>query len=268
MFSRVYFGKVRHTRFAPRFHEFTYGLYLFYLDLDELQTVFKGRWFWSANRFNFASFQDQDHLRSIRNGNQDLKPMLLEFLQQRGIPNVSSIRLLTQLRYLGFVMNPVSFYYCFDDQEQLQAIVAQVNNTPWNEEHLYLIDATGNPDAKTVNVDNLQKSFHVSPFMPMNMHYSMRYSRPGQKLSVRMTNFENNEKRLNVVMNLREEKITGLNLMRCLVAYPFISAKVFGAIYWEALRLYLKKIPFFSHPKKQHKQADCPTMPETKPTIR
>ncbi|MEM9411682.1 MAG: DUF1365 domain-containing protein [Planctomycetota bacterium] len=280
VFSRLYFGKVRHTRYAPKFHEFTYRLYLVYLDLDELDVAFRNRWFWSTRKFNLAWFRSTDHLRSIRqdsfsnlgpdsksDSNVDLKGLLTQFLSKQGVEGIRHIRLLTQLRYLGFVMNPVSFYYCYDESECLQAIVAQVNNTPWNEEHLYLIRAGKNQNEKPLGIDRLQKAFHVSPFMPMNMHYAMRYTTPGKKLSVQMANFENDQKRLNVVMNLQEEKITTLNLIRCLVAYPFISFKIFGAIYWEAFRLFLKKTPVFKHPKKRKQNAEHESIQPAKSSI-
>ena len=194
--------------------------------------------------------------------------MVRGFLESKNIQCDGPIRLLTQLRYLGFAMNPVSFYYCYaNDGETLSAIVAQVNNTPWGEEHLYLIEADKTRQSKVVSVDHLAKEFHVSPFMPMDMEYSMKFTPPAEKLAVCMSNYKRREKALDVVMNLERKKITSLNLASVLVSYPLISFKVFSAIYWEALRIFWKKIPFYSHPKKSKSQtiAGAAPMETSKP---
>ena len=252
MHSCIYEGKVRHRRFAPVPHEFTYRIWMLMLDLDELESVFKGRLLWSTKRFNFAWFREKDHLRTVRqtNDNQSLKELILSFLKNKGIQSNGPIRLLTQLRYLGFVMNPVTVYYCYQgDGQTLSAIVAQVNNTPWGEEHLYLIHSTDKP-SKTISIDHLAKDFHVSPFMPMDMNYSMKFTQPNRKLAVRMINFRESSKILDVIMNLQQKKITSMNLVRVLVSNPLISVKVFVAIYWQALKIYLKRMTFYPHPKK------------------
>lgn len=253
MHSCIYTGKVRHRRFAPVPHEFTYRIWMMMLDLDELGTVFSNRWLWSTKQFNFAWFRKTDHLKTLRtdDGQTPLKHLILSFLKSKGLDCDGPVRLLTQLRYLGFVMNPVSFYYCYQsDGKTLAAIVAQVNNTPWGEEHLYLIPSD-TTDSKLTSIDNLKKDFHVSPFMPMDMQYSMRFTAPDSKLAVRMTNFQDGGKKLDVVMNLRQKKMTTLNLMRVSISNPLISIKVFAAIYWQALKIYMKRIPFFSHPNKK-----------------
>lgn len=250
MYSSIYVGNVRHHRSEPIENRFTYSLYLLLLDLDELDSVFRHNWFWSTGRFNFAWFRQQDHLRSLRKSDQStLKDSLLEFLSDKGFGGVRRVRLLTQVRYLGFVMNPVSFFYCYDEQDRLQVIVAQVNNTPWGEEHLYVIDAR--EQGKTISVNALPKDFHVSPFMPMEMLYDMRYTTPGEKLAVRMTNFQAGTQMLDVVMSMARKKWTPMNLNRMLITYPLMSFKVFAAIYWQAIKLYFKKVPFFPHPRKK-----------------
>ena len=228
------------------------------LDLDELDQVFANRWFWSSRGINFAWFRKKDHLRSLRNDNdgESMKSLLRRFLSSKNIVCDGPIRLLTQLRYLGFVMNPVSFFYCYEsDNETVSAIVAQVNNTPWGEEHLYLIQSSGSKRSKTISIDQLTKEFHVSPFMPMDMEYSMKFTPPAEKLAVCMTNYKQNQKALDVVMNLERKKIKTMNLISVLLSYPLISFKVFSAIYWEALKIHWKKIPFHSHPRKSKGQA-------------
>ncbi|MCH2178805.1 MAG: DUF1365 domain-containing protein [Mariniblastus sp.] len=258
--SSIYRGHVRHERWKPAGNRFTYSMYMMYLDLDEVDRVFRGRWLWSAHRMAFARFQALDHLRIVRNERQasnavgmdgDLRELLLEVLREKGVAApIGKIGLLTQLRYLGFTMNPVSFFYCYDARnDSLAAVVAEVNNTPWGEQHIYVIQ--GGEPSKWVGVDGLAKEFHVSPFLPMEMTYDMKFSRPGKRLGVRIENFQDAERALSVVMNMKREPITGFNLARCLVQYPLISFKIAAAIYWQALKLYLKGCRFFPHPDKE-----------------
>ncbi len=223
------------------------------LDLDELNSIFRRRFLWSARRPNFAWLRQHDHLRSLRgeNDTRSLKSLVQSFLADKGIESNGPVRLLTQLRYLGFAMNPVSFFYCYEeDGVTLQTIVAQVNNTPWGEEHLYIVNRDNKQNPKSLSVKRLEKEFHVSPFMPMDMHYDMQFSIPDENLAVHMVNYRQQSKMLDVIMHLRRKKISTLNLMSVLISYPLISFKVFSAIYWQALILHLKRVPFFTHPNK------------------
>jgi len=294
MKSCIYQGKVRHRRNSPTYHQFDFRTFMLMLDLDELPTVFSKRWLWSTRGRAVARFRDSDRLRS-HSHLATLRQRVEAILAENGISDeLSSIGLLTQLRYLGFEMNPVCFYYCFsncsnehqgsstdydwaEDTDQhpkrLVAIVAEVNNTPWGEQHNYIIrpdGISGEQAMKRSSIKSLpiNKSFHVSPFMGMNMDYRMSFSKPGKKLAVKIENHlhdepenksvahlndESNEanakKVLDVTMLLERTSLTGANLNWMLVKYPLISFQTFGAIYWQALRLYLKKVPFFSHPK-------------------
>ena len=142
--SCLYLGRVWHRRSKPRPHAFSYRLYFVYLDLDELPRLFDGRWLWSAQGFNLAWFRRHDHLGPPE---RPLKLAVADLVEQRlGFRPTGPIRLLTQIRYLGVAMNPVSFYYCFaPGGAQLQAVVAEVHNTPWNERHCYVLDARRGP---------------------------------------------------------------------------------------------------------------------------
>ncbi len=252
MQSCIYEGKVRHHRFEPITNRFTVGIYLMLLDLDELDDVFKRRGLWSTRKFSLAWFRQKDHFVNTRkHEGESLRWLATKVLAEHGITEpIGAIRLLTQLRYLGFAMNPVSFFYCFGaDGTTLRAIIVEVNNTPWGEQHLYIIDANGQQISRNISVGQLQKSFHVSPFMPMEMHYSMSYTRPENKLAVRMVSFQGQARKLDVVMLLKRREITTRNLSWMLVRYPLITMKVFAGIYWQAVKLYRKKCPFFPHPK-------------------
>ena len=250
MHSCIYEGQVRHRRFTPRSHQFSYRMYLLYLDLAELPELFDSHWFWSARRPNLAWFRRKDHM-----GDPDLP---LDTVIRQTINNATGIlpqgpiRLLTHLRYFGYVFNPVSFYYCYNREDtQLETIVAEVNNTPWGEQHYYVLPASENTGHDRHQRHKRQKEFHVSPFMPMDIDYDWRFSVPNKRLSVHMENYHADTKIFDATLQLQRAPITATNLMRVLLQYPFITGTVVAAIYWQALKLFLKKVPFYSHPEKK-----------------
>ncbi|MEZ5364268.1 MAG: DUF1365 domain-containing protein [Bryobacterales bacterium] len=189
MNSALYEGSVRHHRLAPVGREFRYRLFQVYLDLSELDTVFRGRWLWSTKRPNLAWFRREDHLGDPRKPLDTAVRDLVE--QESGRRPAGPIRLLTHLRYFGYVMNPVSFYYCFDERdEHVDAIVAEIHNTPWGERHCYVLTASANENGAEKRLFRFAKQFHVSPFMSMNQTYGWRFNKPGEVLAVHMENFE------------------------------------------------------------------------------
>lgn len=250
MKSCIYEGQVRHRRFAPRSHEFSYGLYLMYVDLDEMPGLLDRYWLWSTRRFNLAWFKRGDHM-----GDQDQS--LPETVRDRveaatGKRPDGPIRLLTHFRYLGFGFNPVSFYYCFDEKDtRVETIVCEVNNTPWGEQHLYVLPDQDNRGQSEHKQFRHAKSFHVSPFMPMDIEYDWRFSEPGQRLNVHMENYQQGSKLFDATLKLERTPMTGLNMARVLIRFPVVTLKVVAGIYFEAMRLWLKKTPFYSHPEKK-----------------
>jgi DUF1365 family protein len=242
---------------------FTYRIFMVYLDLDELDRVFEGRWLWSAHRPAPARFRRADYLG-------DPSVPLAEAVRDRaeeltGRRPEGPVRVLTHLRYFGYIQNPVTFYYCFEpDGERVETILSEITNTPWGERHTYAVtaealsaapsasagDAEG-PAPVTDRRHHFDKAFHVSPFMDMDHRYGWRFSEPAETLRVHMENHDASGKVFDASLSLRRHEITGVSLASALTTYPLMTARVALAIYWQALRLWLKRTPFFTHPAKR-----------------
>lgn len=246
--SAIYEGRVRHRRYRPAPREFRYGLFMTYLDLAELPELFRGRLLWSAERPALARFRREDHLGDPAVPLDGAVRGLVE--RETGFRPEGPIRLLTHLRYFGYVMNPVSFYYCWDRADaRVEAIVAEVHNTPWGERHPYVLRA-GEGDGEKLRF-RFRKAFHVSPFLSMDYDYDWRFTEPGERLAVHMENVKDGAADFDATMTLARREITGRSLASALARYPFMTGKVVAAIYWQALRLRLRGVPVYAHPNPQ-----------------
>jgi DUF1365 family protein len=264
--SAVYEGTVRHRRFEPIKHEFSYRLFLMYLDLGELPEVLDPFPLFSARRAAPARFHREDFMGDPARPLEECAREAVE--EATGARPSGPVRLLAGLRYLGHCFNPISFYYCFDEAgERVEAVVADVENIPWGERHPYVL-ARGERRG-TVLADDLEKCFHVSPLMGMDQTYTFRASEPGETIAVhiesRPRDRETAESRrigafsrsrrgdapktFDATLTLRRRGLTSATLNRMLARYPAISLQVVAKIYAQALRLKLKGARYHPHPE-------------------
>ena len=248
MKSCIYKGELYHHRYLPRENKFTYTVFFMFLDLEELEHVFDERWLWSFGRANVANFKRADYL-----GPTDipLDQAVRDRVEQKlGERPAGPIRMLTHLRYYGHCFNPVSFYYCYNATDTtVEYIVAEITNTPWLERHSYVLGIKQNLDTGSGKHFQFAKAFHVSPFMDMDFLYDWRFEEPGESLRIHMKNFKEDNKFFEAVLTMQRREISGAALAWVLIRFPAMTMKVLSMIYWQAFRLWLKKTPYYDHPK-------------------
>lgn len=248
MQSCIYIGDLYHHRYLPRENKFQYTVFFMYLDLAELPHLFDGRWFWSIDRSNVANFKRSDYLGPA---NVPLEQAVCDKVENTlGQRPSGPIRMLTHLRYFGHCFNPVSFYYCYNKEDtRVEYIVAEITNTPWGDRHSYVLGENQNEGEGTRKRYQFDKDFHVSPFMDFDFQYDWRFDEPGEALFIHMINTKAGKKFFEAQLSLQRRELIGGALAKVLVRFPAMTIKVLSMIYWQAFRLWLKKTPYYEHPK-------------------
>ena len=245
--SAIYSGTVTHRRHAPVAHSFEYRQRLLYLDLDEVPDLMRAARLWSMHRPAPGWFRRADYLGDPR---VPLAAAVRAFVAERtGTQPAGPVRLLAHARTFWHCFNPVSFYFCFgDDPRAVEAVVAHVTNTPWGDDHAYVIDRR---DARGQVIGaSVEKALHVSPFMGMDQHYEIRVTEPCESLVVHIKSFQDSQLAFDATLALRREQmLTPAKLDRLLLRRPFETVRTVALIYANALRLKLKGVPYHPRPE-------------------
>jgi DUF1365 family protein len=235
--SALFVGTLRHRRFAPVAHTFTFPLFMALVDIDRVPQLMRRSRLTSHNRWNWASFDDRDHLGDP---NRPLRERLVADAERHGIElPTGAIFLLTHLRYLGYCFNPVSFFYCFDRSQRLQVVLAEVTNT-FGGTHNYWL----RPDPVSRMFRAVApKSLYVSPFMPVDLEYTFVFTPPADRLLTHMETTRAGSVLFDATLSLERRPWTATEVRRVLLRYPAMTAKVMADIHWQALKLWWKGLP-------------------------
>lgn len=243
--ATLYQGDVMHQRFSDAHYRFRYRVFSLLLDIDRIDEAVGRSWVFSRNRFNLLSFHDADHLPK---GETDLRSWVERVLHEGGTDGTRlRIRLLCFPRVLGLVFNPLSLWYCETDDGKPAAIVAEVRNT-FGERHCYLLRPSPKSSSWPVRQTS-RKDFHVSPFISMDATYDFRLSRPADRLSVVIREFQNDELMLVATQTGRRLPFRSIELLRQLARVPLQTLKVLVAIHWHALKIWLQGARFHRKPE-------------------
>jgi len=236
--SSIYNGQVIHKRFKPKVHSFRYDVFSLLIDLSELETLDKQVNFFSYNKFNWISFYDKDH------GDRDGSSLINWVQKNLKKNNISTenikIKILCYPRIFGFVFNPLSVFYVYNSNENLISILYEVKNT-FGEQHTYIFRIE--KDANLIQ-NNCSKKFHVSPFIQMNCNYFFRLLKPGNKISVIIDQYENEDKILYASQDGIRTDFNTKYLVKSFLNHPLMTFKIIIAIHYEAFKLWSKGIKF------------------------
>ncbi|MBU2872107.1 DUF1365 domain-containing protein [Colwellia sp. E2M01] len=251
--SSIYLGNIVHRRFSPKSHSFDYSLYMLALDCHDIEKAKendKGKGLFGFSWFHPLRFVEKDYLRGEPNGlTQRIKDKVMAL---KGHDDVHRIVMLVQVRCFGIYFSPANFYFCYDQDNNCTQMLAEVSNTPWNERHYYLVDLLN--DNEKVN----KKVFQVSPFMDLDMSYFWQVKPPNEHTSKMMVHIENKrlntdngklEKLFDASLRMQRKTFSQKNLLAVWCQLPVMTIKVVVGIYWQALRLFIKRIPFIGYQK-------------------
>lgn len=257
MFSCIYKATVMHNRLQPKPNRFHYKVFLFYIDLDEIEGLCKKHFMLSYNRFNFFSFRSNEHLQlppDKPDATKTTKEHIMDYLHQNGFQyNNERIMLLTNLNVLGYNFNPVSFYFVLNAQNEAQCAIAEVSNT-FREMKPYFLGKECF-DGKKFHLTTT-KYFYVSPFIDHDASFDFQLAPPSEKLNIRIDDVKNNERFFISTLTGTKKELTTQNLILYSLRFPFIPLWIMALIHWNALLLWLKKIKFYKKAEEKHLQRD------------
>ncbi|MBD1167543.1 DUF1365 domain-containing protein, partial [Pelagibacterales bacterium SAG-MED09] len=236
--SCIYNGNVIHKRFKPKEHFFKYKVFSLFIDLSELNELDDKLKFFSVNKFNLISFYEKDH--GERDGSSLLNWVKLNLRNNSIRTENIKIKLLCYPRILGYVFNPLSIFFIYDKDENLISILYEVKNT-FGEQHIYVFKVES--ENKLIQ-NNCSKKFHVSPFIEMNCNYFFRILNPGENLSVKIDQYDQEGKILFASQDGKRSDLTSENLMNSYLKHPLMTFKIIFAIHFEAFKLWIKGIKF------------------------
>jgi len=239
-------GYVIHNRRQPQRHRFKYNMCWCLFDVDDIDHWMGQSKLWKYNAWSLFCLRDRDY---IKPGNQPINLKIKDYLsEETGARFSGNVFLFTHPRFMGQGFNSVNFYFCYQAQK-LAYIVSEITNTPWGEKHLYLHDCDGaKKKPNGTLVFDFKKQFHVSPFITMDIDYCWEFLINQQQLTVKMQLYRQNVNEMNVILDTKITPLMENNINRMSLKRPFQPMKMLLGIYWQAFKLWLKKIPFYSHP--------------------
>ncbi len=248
MNSCLYECAVMHHRLEPLKNRFVYRMFMFYLDLDELDSLAGTLRLLSRNQFNVFNFRDDDHLQF---SGTHVKESIIEYLDSKGVALKNGrVMLLTHLCTLGYTFNPVSFYFCFDENGQPLCVVPEIGNT-FGELKLFFIGQNELDDGSFCQ--RTEKYFYVSPFTDLDTTFDFNLKTPGETLNLRIDDYQEGQKFFISTLTGSRKELTDGRLCWYTLRFPFITLKVIFLIHWQALKLILRKLPY-------HKKTDHPEL--------